>query len=59
MIGISLKSKLAFDDAAKPFGAMPLSSGSFTSVVALGIRQPDDLDVSEIVFRPTRQVWLT
>ena len=32
-----------------------ISAGSFASMVAFAISQPEDVDVNEILFRPTRQ----
>ncbi len=34
-----------------------LSADSFARAVAFAISQPEDVDVNEILFRPTRQEW--
>lgn len=36
-------------------GAVGLSSESFARVVAFAISQPEDMDINEIIFRPTAQ----
>ena len=36
-------------------GSVGISASSFASVVAFAISQPDDVDVNEIIFRPTAQ----
>lgn len=38
------------------YQANAISADSFARAVAFAISQPDDMDVNEIVFRPTRQV---
>ncbi len=35
--------------------AVGLSSDSFARVVAFAISQPEDMDINEIIFRPTAQ----
>lgn len=44
--------RLANQDYAKQFG---ISADSFARVVAFAITQPSDVDVNEIIFRPTSQ----
>lgn len=39
------------------YEANAISSDSFARAVAFAISQPDDMDVNEILFRPTRQVY--
>ncbi len=39
----------------KYFAEIAISADSFARMVAFAISQPDDVDVNEIVFRPTRQ----
>jgi NADP-dependent 3-hydroxy acid dehydrogenase YdfG len=34
---------------------MAISADSFARTVAFAISQPDDVDINEIVFRPTKQ----
>jgi NADP-dependent 3-hydroxy acid dehydrogenase YdfG len=36
-------------------GAVGISSDSFARVVAFAISQPVDVDINEIIFRPTSQ----
>jgi NADP-dependent 3-hydroxy acid dehydrogenase YdfG len=36
-------------------GSVGISPSSFASMVAFAISQPDDVDVNEIIFRPTAQ----
>jgi NADP-dependent 3-hydroxy acid dehydrogenase YdfG len=36
-------------------GAVGLSADSFARVVAFVISQPEDMDINEIIFRPTSQ----
>lgn len=38
------------------YEAVAIPAGSFARAVAFAIDQPDDMDVNEILFRPTRQV---
>ena len=39
------------------YEANAISTDSFARTVAFAISQPDDMDVNEILFRPTRQVY--
>jgi len=39
------------------YEANAISADSFARAVAFAISQPDDMDVNEILFRPTRQVY--
>ena len=39
------------------YKANAISADSFARTVAFAISQPDDMDVNEILFRPTRQVY--
>ena len=39
------------------YEANAISADSFARTVAFAISQPDDMDVNEILFRPTRQVY--
>ena len=39
------------------YEANAISADSFARAVAFSISQPDDMDVNEILFRPTRQVY--
>ena len=39
------------------YEANAISSESFARAVLFAINQPDDMDVNEILFRPTRQVY--
>lgn len=39
------------------YEANAISADSFARTVAFAINQPDDMDVNEILFRPTRQVY--
>jgi len=34
-----------------------ISAASFASMVAFAMSQPEDVDVNEILFRPTRQEY--
>jgi NADP-dependent 3-hydroxy acid dehydrogenase YdfG len=36
-------------------GAVGISPDSFARVVAFAISQPEDVDINEIIFRPTSQ----
>jgi NADP-dependent 3-hydroxy acid dehydrogenase YdfG len=36
-------------------GAVGISPDSFARVVAFAISQPDDVDINEVIFRPTSQ----
>jgi len=36
-------------------GAVGISADSFARVVAFAISQPEDVDINEIIFRPTSQ----
>ncbi len=38
------------------YEANAISADSFARVVAFAISQPDEMDVNEILFRPTRQI---
>lgn len=38
------------------YQATAIGADSFARVIAFAINQPDDMDVNEVVFRPTRQV---
>jgi len=39
------------------YAANAISADSFARCVAFAISQPDDMDVNEILFRPTRQIY--
>ena len=39
------------------YEANAISSDSFARAVVFAISQPDDMDVNEILFRPTRQIY--
>ena len=39
----------------KFYAEVAIPAGSFARAVAFAIGQPDDVDVNEILFRPTRQ----
>ena len=39
------------------YDANAISADSFARCVAFAIGQPEDMDVNEILFRPTRQVY--
>ena len=36
-------------------GAVGISPDSFARVVAFAISQPEDVDINEVIFRPTAQ----
>jgi NADP-dependent 3-hydroxy acid dehydrogenase YdfG len=37
------------------YGQYALPADAFANIVAFAISQPDDVDINEILFRPTRQ----
>jgi NADP-dependent 3-hydroxy acid dehydrogenase YdfG len=39
------------------YQSFAILANSFALAVALAMRQPDDVDVNEILFRPTRQEY--
>jgi NADP-dependent 3-hydroxy acid dehydrogenase YdfG len=43
-------------EAVRAFYEIALPAESFAQAVAFAISQPDEVDVNEILFRPTRQV---
>jgi len=43
--------------ARKFYAESAIPAASFARLVAIAINQPDDVDINEIVFRPTRQEY--
>jgi NADP-dependent 3-hydroxy acid dehydrogenase YdfG len=41
--------------ASRVYAQYALPADAFANIVALAISQPDDVDINEILFRPTRQ----
>jgi NADP-dependent 3-hydroxy acid dehydrogenase YdfG len=39
------------------YGELAIPADSFARVVAFAISQPEDVDINEILFRPTRQEY--
>jgi NADP-dependent 3-hydroxy acid dehydrogenase YdfG len=54
-----LTESIAEPDVAKSiadfYGQYALPADAFANIVAFAISQPDDVDINEILFRPTRQ----
>lgn len=44
------------DSTHRFYDETAIPADSFARAVAYAIEQPDDVDINEIVFRPTRQV---
>ena len=44
------------DGARKFYKEVAITADSFARAVAYAMSQPDDVDINEILFRPTRQV---
>lgn len=59
-VDTELPGSITEDDVAKGmqgfYQATAISADSFARAIAFAIEQPDDMDVNEIVFRPTRQM---
>jgi NADP-dependent 3-hydroxy acid dehydrogenase YdfG len=58
-VATELPNSITEADVAKGIGAFydeyAISAGSFARAVAFAISQPEDVDINEILFRPTRQ----
>jgi NADP-dependent 3-hydroxy acid dehydrogenase YdfG len=44
------------ENIRKYYGEIAIPAQSFAQAVAFAMRQPEDVDVNEILFRPTRQM---
>ena len=51
----SISEKDVSESVHRAYDQLAIPADSFARAVAFAISQPDDMDVNEILFRPTRQ----